>query len=205
MKSERGQAVIEMGVVMIALLLFSGGALDFGRCIYQYNLVQAAAGYGARWASVVGGVCGAPDGSSTTDWCNQEGGSATSFWAQSGTVPLQTNGATCPTQYDPNFSGYYTASNFRTGEQTTIVGALARHYDTSSASWNLVRGDLTPGLDLTKLKVCVQLQWDAGSSRWVSLPGSKVTVFVYYTYQPVTFLRTLQTINLVGSASYRID
>lgn len=205
MRSERGQAIIETAVIMLALLLFSAGVLDFGRCIYQYNLAQAAAGYGARWASVVGGVCASPDGSSTTDWCNQEGGTTAAFWSQSGNVPLQTNGASCPSSYDPSFTGYYTVSNFMSGEKTSIVGALARRYDTSETGWNLVRGELTPGFDLSKLRVCIQLQWDPTMTRWSSLPGSKVTVYVYYTYQPVTFMGTLRSVNLVGSADYRID
>lgn len=205
MRSERGQAAIEMGIVMTCLLLFTGGTLDFSRCFLQYNLIQAAAGYGARWASVVGGVCGSPDGTSSTDWCNQEGGVSRSFWTQTGNAPLQPNGVACPSHYDPTFTGYYTVANFMTGQSTSIVGALAQHYDTSSYSWNFIRGSLVPGFDLSKLKVCIQLPWNAATTRWAAASGDQATVFVYYPYQPVTFLGTLHQINLVGSAEYRID
>lgn len=205
MRDEQGQAMIEMGVVLLGLLIFMGATLDFSRCFYQYNLVQAAANYGGRWASVVGGVCGAPSGASTTDWCNQEGTATGAFWSQRGNVPLQAAGVACPSQYDPSFTGYYIASNFVGTPSTTIVGALARHFDTDSSTWNTIRGSLVPGFNLAALRVCIQLAWNSSTGGWAVAAGDKVTVFVYYTYQPATFLGDLHTVHLVGSAGYRID
>src|SRR5947209_4940866 len=113
---ERGQAMMETGIALLLLTVLTAGVIDSSRGFYQYNVVVAAAHYGARWGSVVGGMCANPNGSDVSDWCNQVGhASPTPFWAQDGNKPLQGNGVSCPTDLDPNFTGYYTASSYVTG------------------------------------------------------------------------------------------
>src|SRR5579859_1533384 len=145
---ESGQAVVEFGIIGIALLMLTAGLVDVGRAFYQYNAVSAAARYGARWGSVVGGTCTGLRGASTSDWCNQYGtGNAGGFWSTAGNYPLQGN-SDCPqtiikSQLPPySKTPYYQVSNYTQNTSTTIVGAVAQRFDTDSANHTqLILGD----------------------------------------------------------------
>lgn len=203
---ERGMALAEVGIVLLLVTMLSAGTIDASRGFYQYNMVGAAARYGSRWASVVGGLCSNPSGQDSSDWCNQFNNSSSAFWSQPGNQPLQAAGVNCPTDYDPTFTGYYTAANYLNGTATTIVGAIAQHFDTSELSTGFVRGNLMPGLVLGDLKICIQLTWDSTRGWWSTQPGDKVGIYVYYPFHPVTsIISALHQINLVASSEYRID
>jgi TadE-like protein len=198
--------MLELGVILLLVTILTGAVIDAGRGFYQYNAVAAAARYGSRWASIVGGMCANPVGTETSDWCNQSSHSSLGFWSQPGNTPLQASNVNCPTTYDRNFTGYYTASNYQAVSATTIVGAIAQHFDTSEGSSGFVRGSFLPGLTLNDLKVCIQLTWDSARSAWSTQAGDKVAVWVYYPFQPVTALLTaLHQIDLVSSSEFRID
>lgn len=203
---EAGQSAVEMGIILLLMLMMTAGIFDASRGFYQYTDVSAAARYGVRWGSVVGGTCSSPNGASVTDWCNQVGGTSSSFWSQPGNVPAQSAGTSCPTSYQSGFSGYYKASDYLGGTTTTIVGAIAHHFDTSSQSTNFILGSLTPGFDLGQLLVCIQLDYDTTRSQWATSSGDKLRVYVYYPFKPITALLTpLSSIYLTSSATMRID
>jgi|SRR5450759_3913514 Flp pilus assembly protein TadG len=203
--ADEGQAVIEVAITLLAFLILTGGLLDLGRGFYQYNAVAAAARYGARWGSVEGGTCTALNQASTSDWCNQLGGTSQSFWAQSGSAPLQSAGTSCPSTYQAGSSSYYTVSDFKTSSSTTIVGAIAQHFDTNSSSTSAILGLLTPGFDLTKLKVCIELPVNPSTGTWSHTHGDNVKVYVYYPFNPATSLVTTTQLNLVASSTYTIE
>ena len=193
-------------MILLLVTILTGGVIDASRGIYQYNAVESAARYGSRWASIVGGLCANPVGSETSDWCNQFSQSAQAWWTQPGNIPLQAAGVNCPTDYNPNFTGYYTASNYRSTSATTIVGAITQRFDTSEGSTGFTHGNLMPGLVMSDLKVCIQLTWDSTRGWWSTQPGDKVSVHVYYPFHPVTALLTaLHQIDLVSSSEFRID
>ena len=212
-RREAGQAVVEFALIGTILLMLTVGVVDAGRAFYQNNAIAAAARYGARWASVVGGTCDHPPTSPTTDWCTQEGNSSVSgqnFWLQPGNVPAQSVGTSCPS--DGNQTGFpyykvsdYLASTTSSGVPTTIVGAIAQRYDTTSSSSNVIVGLLTPGFELSNLKVCIQLGWDSSSSSWLHDTGDTVTVYVYYSFHPAGPLYSSATINLAASSQYVIE
>jgi TadE-like protein len=206
MGDEQGQAMMELGFILLLIIVLTAGVIDVSRGFYQYNAVGAAARYGARWASIVGGLCANPIGGDTSDWCNQFNQSAQAFWSQPGNAPLQAPGASCPTKYDSSFTGYYLASNYHTTTATTIVGAISQRFDSSEQNSGFVSGNLMSGLILSDLRVCIQLTWDSTRNWWSTQPGDKVVIFVYYPFHPATTLLTLlHTINLVSSSEYRID
>lgn len=206
MRDERGQAMMELGFILLLVIALTVGVIDVSRGFYQYNAVGAAARYGARWASIVGGLCSTPVGSDTSDWCNQFKTSTQTFWSQPGNAPLQAPGVNCPTSYDASFTGYYLASNYSTAAATTIVGAISQRFDSSEGSTGFVRGNLMSGLVLSQLKICIQLTWDSTRGWWSTQPGDKVVIWVYYPFHPATTLLTLlHTFNLSSSSEYRID
>lgn len=205
-REERGQAMLETGIALLVIIMVSAGVIDAARGFYQYNVVDAAARYGARWGSIAGGLCATANGPSTNDWCDQLGTSATAFWSQPGNAPLQASGVSCPSSFDSTFTGYYIASNYLRGTATTIVGSVAQRFETSSASTSYVQGALEPGLVMSNLKVCIQLTWNSTLSEWSTQPGDKVGVYIYYPYQPsVSLLTIVKQVNLVASSEYRID
>lgn len=51
-RRERGQALVEFGLVLPILLLLIFGLVDFGRAVYAQNALSEAARDGARWGSV---------------------------------------------------------------------------------------------------------------------------------------------------------
>lgn len=51
-ENHRGQAMVEMALVLPVLLLLAAGTMEFGRVLHQYLVVTAAAREGARTAAV---------------------------------------------------------------------------------------------------------------------------------------------------------
>jgi hypothetical protein len=190
---ESGQTMIEFGIFCTVLFMLTLGLVDVGRGFFQYNAVASIARYGARWGSVVGGEC-SPNGNldkgkSTNDWCNQLGAvsdTTTPFFQQNGNIPLQTNGGTCPNDYDPSMpSTYYTASAFSGTAPTTIVATMVHKLDTDASSVSKTVGLLAPGLDLSLLHICIELpeSWRGGT--YEPVVGDHVGVFIYYPFHPV--------------------
>lgn len=206
-RGERGQAMIETAISLLAFLAVTAGLVDAGRGIAAYNEVSAVARYGARWASVVGGSCGTATalGNSTSDWCDQLSNSSSGFWSQAGNKPLAVGGSQCPAAY----SSWYKVSDFNTSTATTIVGAIARHFDSNSSTPNTVVGFFSPGLDYSKLLVCVRVSGstvlDANGNPLPPEPGDVVTVQIYYPFQPAGHLLTNATMNLTASADWQVE
>lgn len=50
--NHRGQALVELALVLPVLLLLAAGTMEFGRVLHQYLIVTAAAREGARTAAV---------------------------------------------------------------------------------------------------------------------------------------------------------
>ncbi|HET7604202.1 MAG TPA: TadE/TadG family type IV pilus assembly protein [Gemmatimonadales bacterium] len=50
--ADRGQALVEFGLVLPLLLLLIFGLVDLGRAVYAQNALSEAARDGARWGSV---------------------------------------------------------------------------------------------------------------------------------------------------------
>lgn len=196
---EEGQAAIEFGVVFIIVLIMTMGVLDLGRGFYQYNAVESAARFGARWAGVVGGTCNIP-GRSTSDWCTQLGQRVNlKFWQQAGTAPLQGNGRLCPS-YATAPADYYNAQDYLGSKNTTIVGAIAQHFDSSGSNTSVVRGIL-PGFDLSKLRVCIQTSNPARDQ----IRGDYVLVKVFYHFKPINFLIGTGGFDLTGTSRYVVE
>lgn len=215
---DRGQTMVEFGIICSALFIICLGLVDAGRAFFAYNAVSAAARYGARWASVVGGTCGGPPVlKSTSDWCNQFGTGGADFWstANNGNLPNQPAGTPCPATFDPNFnggsnySGYYSAASFNTGSSSSIVGAVAQRFDTNGGTSNTIVGALTPGFNLQNLKVCIQLPFETdtkGTVFWVPGPGQTVKVVVYYRFPlvgPALLIR--HNFDLIAASQYDLE
>jgi hypothetical protein len=94
--SEHGQTVVEFALIATILLMLTCGLMDSGRAFYQYNNLSAAARYGARWGSVMGGACALTYARSSSDWCDQLGHSSSAFWNQPGNKPIQGFNVSCP-------------------------------------------------------------------------------------------------------------
>lgn len=198
---EEGQAVVEMAIILLALFALTAGLIDVGRSIFAYNEVGAVARYGSRWASVVGGTCASPLGVSSNDWCNQLGNysDSTNFWTEQGNAPIQGAGTSCPS-YASTPADWYEVSKYAGTTSTTIVGAIAHHFDTTSQSSNVVDGSFAPGINLGLLRVCIAL---SGSSPPAT--GDSVTVDVYYPFQPAGGLITNATIPLSANAQWEVE
>jgi Flp pilus assembly protein TadG len=56
-EGERGQALVEFGLVASVMFLALFAVIDFGRALYAYNLVASSAYIGARYAIVHGSSC----------------------------------------------------------------------------------------------------------------------------------------------------
>ena len=197
---EHGQTVLEFALVATALLMMTTGLVDMGRGFYQYNNLSAAARYGARWGSVMGGTCALPYARSTSDWCDQLGNSAGGFWSQLGNKPIQGLSVACPS-YSATPSDYYTVSGYTGNSATTIVGAIANKFDSSSSSSNFITGAVTPGLDLSQLRVCIQLDITSTAPQ----TGDAVKVYAYYPFHGVSALLFGGTINLNASSQYQVE
>lgn len=209
---EGGQALVEFAILITVFFMLTVGLIDVGRAFYEYNAVASAARYAARWGSVVGGTCATAEeqyATSSNDWCYQMGtqpvSTSTLFWQQLGNKPQQPSSTTCPTSYDKTFAYYYTVSDYASSTSTTIVGAVAQRFDTSNSSSNLINGAATPGFDLTQMKVCIQLPWSSALSQYDTTPGSRIGVYVYYPFTPITTMITKVTFNLKASSTYGIE
>jgi hypothetical protein len=177
----------------------TAGLVDVGRAIFAYNEISAVARYGARWGAVVGGTCSQPLGTSTSDWCNQIGGQSGTFWNQDGNRSLQGAGAECPA-YSVTPADWYTVSSYIGTSATTIVGALANHFDSSSTTRSTIVGRYVPGLDLTKLHVCIELSHSAPPA-----PGDAVTVDIYYPFAPAGGLIFNRNVDLESEAQWEVE
>jgi hypothetical protein len=99
-------------------------------------------------------------------------------------------------------------SDYTASTSTTVVGAVAQKFDTNSTSSNLITGALTPGFDLSQMRVCIQLPPEAYPSSGTNVtvgPGYLVTVYVYYPFKPVGGLFGNVTLNLIGSSQYEVE
>jgi len=203
-RDEAGQAVVETALILMALLLVTVGLVDVGRGMFSYNEVSAIARYASRWGSVVGGTCGfSKTGGSTSDWCNQLSNATGNFWSQSGNDPIQGAGVDCPA-YSSGGSNpdYYTVGSYSSSSTSTIIGAIARHFDSTSSSSNVVVGLFSPGMDLSKLHVCIA---SSGSGYWPPEPGDSVSVRVYYPFQPAGSLFGNPTLPLSVQSDWQVE
>jgi TadE-like protein len=210
-RRERGQSTLEMGILIgvagFPLLLLSAGLFDVSRMFYQYNAVSAAARYGARWASVVGGTCSTQtatqyNGSGNlADWCNQQnnanqtaGSVSGDFWSLNGNRPLQSAPTQCPSGIDNSFTGYYHVSDYQGINDTSVIGAIAHRFDTTGSSPSSEIGGVSPGFDMSQMLACIQpsavcsttAQGACTSYNWEFGPGTILKVYVYYPFKPVT-------------------
>lgn len=211
--SERdtGQAVVEMAIILSALLILIGGLIDAGRGFYMENSVSSAARFGARWGSVVGGTCAQAIAVSSSDYCNKMTTSNTGFWTLSGNMPLQGFNTACPgfktlSSAQQN-SYYYTASNFQGSGETSIVGAIVARYDTSASSSGSTSpiGLVTPGFDLSLLRVCIAATRDTTSGVTLPTAGDVVDVAVYYPFTPVGPLLGRITLDLSATSQFQVE
>ena len=53
-RGEKGSALVEFAVVVVVLVTFMMGIMDFSRFLYTYHHISNAAREGARWAAVRG-------------------------------------------------------------------------------------------------------------------------------------------------------
>lgn len=65
--NQRGQALIEMGIIVVLFVILSMGIVEFGRAFMLANMVMHAARDGARAAAVIGGSGRDGDGMFTID------------------------------------------------------------------------------------------------------------------------------------------
>lgn len=196
---QRGQAMVEMALLIFPILLLTAGLVDVGRAFYQYNAIAGAARNAARWGAVVGFQCAtnpAITGSaSTTDWCHQMGADTGDlFWQQSGNIPLQGVSNSCQTSLPSSSQlaagtsstsgdtsstgGFYNVASFappNATTSTTIVGTVAQHFDTSTSSSGLNLGAFIPGVDLRNMWACIELVRGQGAP---SAAGTNVFRFV---------------------------
>ena len=68
MKSERGQSIVEMALVLPMLMIVCVGMAELGRATWAWNMAQMAASEGARRAIVIGGLRDPNGNSNTTAW-----------------------------------------------------------------------------------------------------------------------------------------
>jgi hypothetical protein len=210
-KRERGQAIVEFGVIGVVFLMLTVGLIDVGRAFFQYNELGALAAYGARWGSVVGGTCALPDAKSTSDWCNQFGVAGTNrFWTQTGNEPdaPMTFGGKCPafkgTPTNVAPTDFYTMQPFV--GTPTIVGAIAQKYDTNASSANVVTGNSALGLDRNKVFVCIATtNGGSGLEREPRL-GDTITVTVGYKFIAASGLFGKQlAFDLSATSTYKME
>lgn len=218
-REESGQAIVEFAIIATALFFLTVGLVTVAVGFYQYNALSAAARYGARWAAVVGGTCveqpSDQPNAATGDWCNQytqaalaSGAPSLNFWTAKGSYPVQSAGTSCPSAYSSSAHDFYRVSDYAKSGGTSITGAVAQHFDTSSGSFSkLVVGGYTPAIDLSQLYVCIQPNYATYSSgtQWVFSPGQSVKVVLYYTFKPVSGLLTKASFNMTAASRYIIQ
>ena len=59
-RRERGSAMVELALSLLAFLLLTLGSMEFGWAIYSYNYCSFLAQSGARWASTNGSMSPTP-------------------------------------------------------------------------------------------------------------------------------------------------
>jgi Flp pilus assembly protein TadG len=59
-KAERGNALAEFALVLVAFVVMTFGIIDFGRAMFTYHTIGDAARVGSRWAIVRGSACALP-------------------------------------------------------------------------------------------------------------------------------------------------
>lgn len=184
-------------------LMVTVGLVDVGRLIFAYNELGAIARYGSRWGSAVGGACQSNylnQLPSTNDWCDQLSTNSSGFWLQNGNAPLQGAGTSCPA-YTTTPSDWYQVSSYSSSTTTTIVGALAKHFDSTSSTRDTIWGAFSPGIDMTKLEACIELSNSSPPS-----PGDHVTIKVYYPFSAAGHLLTnLTTIGVTAQAQWQVE
>lgn len=222
-RGEQGQALIEFAIIFSVFTMLTVGLVDVGRAFYQYNALSSAARFGARWASVVGGVCIQP-GANATDWCNQQGTANGGFWSQPGNAPLQGTNVPCPAYSAATANDYYSASDPDNdgdndysasgntdgdvvSDDTTIVGVIDQHFDTSSTSSSFVVGAIG-GFDLSKLRVCIQSTAPPPvppATTGIPAAGDYVTVVLSYHFEPVSMILAHASFDLDSTSQYEIQ
>jgi TadE-like protein len=216
---EQGQGMVEFALIGTIVLMMTVGVSTVALAFYQYNAVSDLARYGARWGGVVGGSCAIANAVSTSDYCNQLGGAgtATNFWSQSGNTPLQGYGVACPS-FDSNPSAYYTAKDpdndsdddfsgdteSDSGKTSTIVGAVAKHFDTSNTSPGFVGSVLGAGISMNTLKVCIATSW-TNSPSTIPAPGSSISVTLYYKFQPASGFLIHGSMPFGATSQYQVE
>lgn len=207
--TEEGQAMIEFALVFSVLSFLTIGLIYFALAFYQYNALSQAARDAARWGSVQGGTCLSKGADTTADFCDQNTTvpAGYNFWNTAGNQPLQTGaGVSCvDASGNAQLAYYYAASSYSSPNNTTIVGTVAHRLDSSTSSSFVSLGSASPGLNLSKAKVCVQLNGSTyASSGWSVQKGDSVAVYVYYPATAGTFLNTLFTPGPLLSSSHYI-
>jgi Flp pilus assembly protein TadG len=214
-----GQAIVEFAIIITALFALTIGLVTVALGFYQYNALAAGARYGARWAAVVGGTCveqpSDQPNSATGDWCNQYGQAiqasgtpALNFWTSKGSYPLQPAGTACPTAYSSSLNYFYKVGDYTNSGGTSIAGAIAQHFDTTSSSYSkVIPGGYLPAFNLSALYLCIQPTSATYSSgtQWVFAPGQTVKVVLYYTFTPVSGLLTTASFNMTAASRYLIQ
>ena len=202
LRCQRGQAVVEFAIIGMVLMMLTVSLVDVGRAFFQYNAVAAGARYAARWGAVQGGTCALPYATSTSDFCNQLGNSSSSFWSQAGNKPLQGLNTSCPS-YSSTPGDYYTASSYKSATATTIVGAVAQRFDSSDQGTSFIIGALTPGFDLTKLQVCIEV--DSVNNTATPVTGDNVSVVLHYPFTPMGAILPNTTFSLDAQSQYEVE
>lgn len=60
MRDDRGQSLVEFALASVIFFMTLFGTIEFGRGIWQYNMVSDLAQEGARWAAVHGNKSASP-------------------------------------------------------------------------------------------------------------------------------------------------
>src|SRR5579875_2376703 len=198
-QGEKGQTVIEFGLIAIIMFMLSVGLVDVGRGFFAYNALASGARFGARWGSVMGGTCALPYAvSSSADFCGSSGAGPTRFWSTAGNTPIQGVNTACPS-YTTTPGDYYKIVTYQNTK--TIVGALASKYDSSSSSTGFLSGYVTPGVDLNSVYACIA----TSSTTTVPSVGATISVTVYYPFKPISVLLTNQTLGMTATSQFTVE
>jgi len=60
MRDDRGQTLIEFALASVMFFMLVFGTIEFGRAVWQYNMMSDLAQQGARWAAVHGSTSATP-------------------------------------------------------------------------------------------------------------------------------------------------
>jgi len=203
--------MIEFALVFSVLSFLTIGLIYFALAFYQYNALSQAARDAARWGSVQGGTCLSKGTDTTADFCDQNTTVAAGydFWNTAGNQPLQpATGVSCvDSSGNAQLAYYYSAGSYSGTNNTTIVGTVAHRLDSSTSSSFVSMGSAAPGLNLSKAKVCIELNGSTyATPKWSVQTGDSVAVYVYYPATAGTFLNTLFTPGpLLSSSRYVVE